>query len=111
MVVAEAQTGGYNLSTGRHENPMPGCGLADAWGLRELECLTRSLSPVRDEPGATGEELPADVLTALGGRSPDNRIAMRLDGGSAAFGHRRKAPISCEAPATVHASFLDGERP
>ncbi|MHB1000398.1 MAG: beta-galactosidase [Armatimonadota bacterium] len=35
-LICEAHTGGYNLTTGRHSLDMPGLGMSDAFGLREV---------------------------------------------------------------------------
>jgi beta-galactosidase len=37
VLLSEAHLGGYNDTTGRHSGPVPGCGLAESWGLRETE--------------------------------------------------------------------------
>ncbi|MBI2842534.1 MAG: beta-galactosidase [Armatimonadetes bacterium] len=39
-LVCEAHTGGYNLSTGRHSEHLPGLGLSDAFGLRECNATS-----------------------------------------------------------------------
>jgi len=35
VLLCEAHLGAYNGTAGRHSRTVPGCGLAEAWGLRE----------------------------------------------------------------------------
>jgi hypothetical protein len=37
VLLTEAHLGGYDGTKGRHSEVLPGCGLADRWGLREVE--------------------------------------------------------------------------
>jgi len=37
VLLCEAHLGAYNGTTGRHSESVPGCGLADSWGIREIE--------------------------------------------------------------------------
>jgi hypothetical protein len=57
VLLSEAHLGGFNDTTGRHSRTLPGCGLAESWGIRETEStasvhLTQSLGK---------EALPADM--------------------------------------------------
>lgn len=51
-LLVEAHLGGYNGTTGRHSRTMPGCGLAEAWGLREV--LTTASHHLRLDAAALG---------------------------------------------------------
>jgi beta-galactosidase len=60
----EAHTGGYNLTSGRHETTLPGLGLAEAFGLREVQATAVNHLGI-SQPEALTNALPADVLTAM----------------------------------------------
>ena len=59
VLLCEAHLAGYNGTTGRHSRTVPGCGLAEAWGIRESDttsprqaCANRT--PSRVLPEAVG---------------------------------------------------------
>ena len=65
-LVCEAHLGGYNAATNRHSCVLPGCGLAEKWGLREVE----TLSSHHLELGSTGElsvgrKVPLKLASAI----------------------------------------------
>lgn len=72
-VVAEGTVAGYCHDTGRHSNVIPGCGLADKWGIREVEstssyhldCRTTAAS----ESGASGDT--AKALSSISRRGDE----------------------------------------
>ncbi|NQT52310.1 beta-galactosidase [bacterium] len=72
VALVEAHLAGYNGTTGRHSRVLPGCGLAEAWGLRETETTAVRHLPVdatvEDSPAGLGDggmALTEDVKKAL----------------------------------------------
>lgn len=57
VLLSEAHLGGYNGTTGRHSRVLPGCGLAESWGIRETE----STASVHLAQSLGKEALPADM--------------------------------------------------
>lgn len=62
-LLCEAHTGAVNLTTGRHETTVPGAGLADALGLREVHATAVAHLPRRGGEGAA-VEAEGDVAKA-----------------------------------------------
>ena len=72
VALVEAHLAGYDGTTGRHSRILPGCGLAEAWGLRETETTAVRYLPVdatvENFPTSLGESgvaLTEDVKKAL----------------------------------------------
>jgi hypothetical protein len=63
-LLCEAHLGGYNATTGRHSRRVPGCGLAEAWGVREADS-TSSYHLRLGEAEAFEGVLSDDVRKAL----------------------------------------------
>jgi|GEM_PF-582838 len=79
VALVEAHLGGYDGTTGRHSRVMPGCGLADAWGLREIETTSArylSLAP----PPSAGASAPD------GGTAPELALTEDVKKALAALG-------------------------
>jgi beta-galactosidase len=69
VAVVEAHLGGYNGTTGRHSRVLPGCGLAAAWGLTEVETTAARYLGMDVEgapgPGVAEAAFTEDVKKAL----------------------------------------------
>ncbi|MDF1514515.1 MAG: beta-galactosidase [Anaerolineae bacterium] len=64
VLLSDAHLGGYNATTGRHSGRLPGCGLADSWGICEMDSTATyhlSLAPHSD----LSPDVTADVRKAL----------------------------------------------
>jgi beta-galactosidase len=66
VLLSEAHLGAYDGASGRHSERVPGLGLADAWGLREVDTTSAFHLRAQQIEAFTGE-LPADVRKALDG--------------------------------------------
>ena len=107
LLVAEAHTAGYNFTTGRHEGPMPGVGLAERFGLRELEphAQPAAAATAGDRPA---EGIQQDVIVAMGGKFRPDLVAIRLtEGDELTFGYKRCAGLEVD-PQYVLARYLNG---
>lgn len=101
VVVAEAHLAGYNSTSGRHSRVLPGCGLADAWGLRETGATSSYHLHTDAFAGAQtaalcDSSIPEDVRKAMA----DFAVAggmyfpIQLTGGPVAWGADRYAQLS-----------------
>jgi beta-galactosidase len=68
VLLAEAHLGGYNAATGRHSSRIPGLGLAESWGFREIDS-TSSYHLKLEHAEAFAGASPEDVRKALAGQS------------------------------------------
>jgi len=106
-LLCEAHLGGYNGTTGRHSRRLPGCGLANAWGIRESD-TTSSYHLRLAEPAALEGPVPENVQDALreatqgGGRF----FPIRLGDGEYLWGANRYAII--EGDGLVAEGTFDG---
>lgn len=60
ILICEAHTGGYNLTTGRHNTDLPGMGMADAFGIREINSTSvvhLGIHGASDLPGAISDDV------------------------------------------------------
>jgi hypothetical protein len=99
VVVSEAHLAGYNGTTGRHSRTLPGCGLAEAWELRETDSTSSyhlSTGPLSDPGDALQSQvMPEDVRKVLA----DLRVAggqyfpIQLASGKYAWGAARYARL------------------
>jgi beta-galactosidase len=88
IALVEAHLGGYNATTGRHSRVMPGCGLAEAWGLREVETTAARYLDVDLESGQGGgvddaaftEDVKKALAAAGAGGSDTFPIPLHLRG-------------------------------
>ena len=108
LLVAEAHTAGYNFTTGRHAGPLPGAGLAEALGVREIEAWGDAPETARAGRGRPAEGMQQDVIVAAGGKFRPGLVAIRLEGsGEISFGFKRQAGIEA-ADAEVLGRYLNG---
>jgi len=63
VLIAEAHLGGYSGTTGRHSRSMPGCGLQDAFGIKE-ELTTDAVHLKMKKALAYAENIHADTKKA-----------------------------------------------
>ena len=109
VLLSEAHLGGYNDTTGRHSRTVPGCVLAESWGIREME----STASVHLAQSLGKAALPADM-------NPDVRKAFEhfgvtggrffpvvLSGGAALAGSDRFAPLAGE-DIQVEGTYAEG---
>ena len=92
VLFSEAHLGGYNATNGRHSRLLPGCGLAEAFGLRELDSTSSyhlKLEVAEAFQGAASE----DVKKALAefGTSGGQYYPIRLASGNVLWGAARYA--------------------
>lgn len=64
VLLSDAHLCGYNGSTGRHSRVLPGCGLAESWGIREQDS-TSSYHLKLDASSAFEGSVTEDVKKAL----------------------------------------------
>ncbi len=103
-LLCEAHLAGYNGSTGRHSPIMPGGGLAEAWGLREVETTAAIHLHLPEPPGFTpsapadDRSQPDDVRKALQafGAAGGEYFPIRLANGALAWGAHRYAELGGE---------------
>jgi len=109
IVLCDAHLGGYNGTTGRHSRVLPGCGLAEAWGIRELDS-TSSYHLRLTDPQAFSGQLSDDVLKALSttGLAGGRFFPLRREAGEVLWGANRYAVI--EGGVDTWAT-LDGQTP
>lgn len=65
VLLCEAHLGGYNGTTGRHSRTVPGCGLAQAWDLRETDSTAASHLRLGSGTAPDTAAMPEDVRKAL----------------------------------------------
>jgi len=97
VLLAEAHLAGYSATRGRHSRILPGGGLAESWGLREVES-TSSYHLRLDEQEALADGLPEDVRKALDAFSATGGkfFPIRLTGGDIVWGAHRYAELAGE---------------
>jgi beta-galactosidase len=95
VLLCEAHLAGYNGTQGRHSRVLPGCGLAESWGLREVD-TTSSYHLRLEWPEAYLGAATADVEKALDalGTSGGQHFPIRLASGAAAWGASRYAVVA-----------------
>jgi beta-galactosidase len=105
VVLAEAHLAGYNATQGRHARVVPGCGLAEAWGIRELDSTsafhlrTGALAGAHSATPVTqllqNDPLPEDVRKSLAdfAVSGGAYFPIQVAGGQIVWGAHRYAPI------------------
>ena len=105
QLLCEAHLGGYNGTTGRHSRRVPGCGLAENWGLREVDTTSSYHLRLPEQQEFEGS-VPEDVRKALldaalqGGRF----YPIRLRDGSYVWGANRYAALESD-DVVVEGSF------
>lgn len=101
VLLCEAHLGGYNGTTGRHSRTVPGCRLAESWGLHEADSTSSQHLRLGKEHAFEGC-IPEDVQKALRdfGASGARFFPIRLQDGSFAWGADRHAIIEGEGVAS-----------
>ncbi len=109
-LLCEAHLAGYNATTGRHSRRLPGCGLAESWGIREVDS-TSSYHLRLPESEAFEGSLPEDVRKALRdtGTAGGRFFPITLADGGFVWGANRYAILGGDG-ATAEGSF-DGAEP
>ena len=98
VLLCEAHLAGYNGSTGRHSRVLPGCGLAESWGIHETDSTSSfHLRPDRGSSFDT-DALSDDVRKALKefGASGGEFYPIRLADGRLVLGAHRYAELAGE---------------
>ena len=110
VLMNEAHLAGYNATTGRHSRSLPGCGLAESWGIREVES-TSSYHLKLEEHQLVTAAITDDVRKALRdfGVTGGSVFPFALQDGSLAWGAHRYAVLGGEG-VTSEGSF-DGISP
>lgn len=96
ILLCEAHLAGYNGTTGRYSQHVPGCGLAEAWGIHE----TDTTSPFQLHLPATQEidsgALTEDVRKALKdfGTTGGKYFPIQMTGGALVWGAQRYAELA-----------------
>jgi beta-galactosidase len=101
-LLCEAHLAGYNGTRGRHSRVLPGCGLAEAWGIREADS-TSSYHLRLAETEAFQGSMPDDVRKALqeAGTAGGRFFPIRLADGSYVWGANRYAILEGEDVAAL----------
>jgi beta-galactosidase len=94
VLLAEAHLAGYNADTGRHSRVVPGCGLAEAWGIREVDS-TSSFHLKMEQSEAFRSAVSDDVRKAMAGAgtSGGQFFPIQLPTGTVAWGSDRYARL------------------
>ena len=106
VLLAEAHLAGYNATTGRHSIVLPGCGLSELWGIKELDSTSSyHLSlPERDDFKAVVSD---DVRKALSHVAGAKYFPVKLLTGTTIWGAERYA--SLEGENTVREAAFDND--
>ncbi|NSW54074.1 MAG: beta-galactosidase [Anaerolineae bacterium] len=110
-LITEAHLAGYHADTGRHSRVLPGGGLAQAWGLREVfSTAARHISAAAESQQAL-EALPPDVRKALAasGTQGSDFFAFTLANGRGALGAQRYAEL--EGNGMIPEGGIDQRKP
>lgn len=103
VLVCEAHLAGYNGTTGRHSRTVPGCGLAESWGIREAHSTSSIHLCLEGREGWDIGSLPEDVRKALKelGTTGSRYFPIRMTDGTIAWGAHRYAEIAGEGLETL----------
>lgn len=110
VLINEAHLGGYDADANRHSRIIPGHGLAERWGIREIDTTSSHHLKLAAREEFTGE-VPEDVKKALkdfkttGGQ----HFPIQLASGNLIWGASRYAVLQADS-ATLEATF-DGQSP
>ncbi len=100
VVLSEAHLAGYNGTTGRHSRVIPGCGLAESWGIYENESTSSYHLVLSDSNTGNNalSEVSGDVAKALSssGASGAEYYPQVVPNGINGSGARRFASVSGE---------------
>jgi beta-galactosidase len=108
VLLADAHLAGYNATTGRHSRVIPGCGLAERWGVRESDSTSSYHLTLPRSEAFTGS-VTADVAKALAdaGTSGGARFPVRRPDGALLCGALRYAVFAGDDISTE--GTLDGD--
>ncbi|MBI2300389.1 MAG: beta-galactosidase [Armatimonadetes bacterium] len=111
VVVCEAHLGGYNGTTGRHSRVLPGCGLAESWGLCETDSTSARHLRLGEAQAFDDPALPEDVRKALRdfGATGGTFFPIRMAGGALVWGAHRYAELSGDGLESL--GSFDGQVP
>ncbi len=99
VILSEAHLAGYNGTTGRHSQRVPGCGLAESWGICETESTSSFHLPLNDSNTENAlSEVNGDVAKALSstGASGAEYFTLTTSDGFSGLGARRFAIVEGE---------------
>jgi beta-galactosidase len=116
VLLNEAHLGGYNGTTGRHSRTLPGCGLAQAWGIREVDSTSsyhlRLSESERQAIAATASAaMTEDARKALldFGTTGGAVFPIQLADGTLGYGAHRYAIL--EGEGAMSEGMFDGVNP
>ncbi len=87
VLLCEAHLGGYNGTTGRHSRTVPGCGLAESWGVRETDSTSSYHLPKTCQALLPTSENVSDTFFGSDGQY----FPIRLTNGGTVWGASRYA--------------------
>ena len=95
-LLCEAHLAGYNGTIGRHSRRVPGCGLADAWGLHEVDSTAVQHLRVNDGAAMENDAIPEDVRKAMKafGTGGGTHFPIQCNDGSIVWGAHRFAELA-----------------
>ena len=111
VLLCEAHLAGYNGTTGRHSRTVPGCGLAERWGIRELDSTSSLHLRLDSQEGLGTRAVPEDVRKALKefGTTGGKTFPIQLTDGSLIWGAHRYAQLGGDGLETL--GSCDGQTP
>jgi beta-galactosidase len=106
MLICEADTAGYNASTGRHEGVLPGCGISEAFGIVQKE-ISLEKNKKRSTDLTSKKHIPDDVKKAWDGNFDNEMISLKTREEAAHFsgGFRLSYEIAADGEHSVIAYF------
>jgi hypothetical protein len=110
VLLCEAHLAGYNATAGRHSRRLPGCGLAEAWGLREVEStssLNLKLGRIEHFKGAAHDDVQKAMKES--GTTGAMHFPIQYGGEHLVWGAYRYAALEGEG-LTVEGT-IDGQTP
>jgi len=111
VLLSEAHLAAYNGTTGRHNRTVPGCGLAESWGIRETDSTSshhlRLGQTHAFDPDAAGEDV-RKALKEFGARG-GKYFPIRMSDGSLVWGAHRYAVLAGDAVESL--GTFDGKHP
>jgi beta-galactosidase len=110
VVLCEAHLASYDGTRGRHTRTTPGMGLAESWGIREVDSTSTQHLKVEHSGDLSGNLAP-DELKALreSGAIGGEFVPVRLTSGKTAWGGARYAIL--DAPDSETLGSFDGQHP
>jgi beta-galactosidase len=110
ILLNEAHLGGYNANTGRHSGIIPAFGLAESWGIREIES-TSSWRLKLNQNEAMNMNITDDLKKALkeSGASGSKNFPIKLKSGKIAWSSYRYAML--DAPGAESIGYFSEDSP